>query len=47
MKKIFSMLLILALTFSMLPSMFVSAASKNTGSLTIHKYAQEKMESQV
>ncbi|HDR3650855.1 SpaH/EbpB family LPXTG-anchored major pilin [Bacillus sp. SM-B1] len=42
MKKIFSMLLILALTFSMLPSMFVSAASKNTGSLTIHKYAQEK-----
>ncbi|PEA55618.1 hypothetical protein CON64_06780 [Bacillus pseudomycoides] len=42
MKKIFSMLLIFVLTLSTLPSMFASAASKTTGSLTVHKYEQEK-----
>ncbi|PEQ65030.1 SpaA isopeptide-forming pilin-related protein [Bacillus cereus] len=42
MKKIFSMLLIFVLTFSMLPSMFASANSRSTGTLTIYKYEQEK-----
>ncbi|WP_242217906.1 SpaH/EbpB family LPXTG-anchored major pilin [Bacillus cereus group sp. BfR-BA-01380] len=42
MKKIFSMLLVFVLAFSTFPSMFASAASKTTGSLTIHKYEQEK-----
>ncbi|KEK24389.1 SpaH/EbpB family LPXTG-anchored major pilin [Bacillus gaemokensis] len=42
MKKIFSMLLIFVLMFSTLPSMFVNAAAPEKGSLTIHKYEQEK-----
>lgn len=42
MKKIFSMLLIFVLTFSMLPSMYASADSRSAGTLTIHKYEQEK-----
>ncbi|MEN1938091.1 SpaH/EbpB family LPXTG-anchored major pilin [Paenibacillus sp. 102] len=42
MKKIFSMLLVFVLTFSTLPSMFVNAAAPEKGSLTIHKYEQEK-----
>ncbi|MGI8282224.1 LPXTG cell wall anchor domain-containing protein [Bacillus mycoides] len=42
MKKLFSMLLICVLTLSMLPSMFANAAAPEKGSLTIHKYEQEK-----
>ncbi|MED0971553.1 SpaH/EbpB family LPXTG-anchored major pilin [Bacillus paramycoides] len=42
MKKLFSMLLILVFTFAMMPSTFANAASRNTGTLTIHKYEQEK-----
>ncbi|MBE5107540.1 SpaH/EbpB family LPXTG-anchored major pilin [Bacillus thuringiensis] len=42
MKKLLSMLLILALTFAMIPNMFANAASRSTGTLTIHKYEQEK-----
>lgn len=42
MKKIFSILLIFVLTFATLPSMFASADSRSTGTLTIHKYQQEK-----
>lgn len=36
------MLLIVVLTFATLPSMFANAASRSTGTLTIHKYEQEK-----
>ncbi|MGE6367252.1 SpaA isopeptide-forming pilin-related protein, partial [Bacillus paramycoides] len=39
---LFSMLLICVLTLSMLPSMFANAAAPEKGSLTIHKYEQEK-----
>lgn len=42
MKKLFSMLLILVFTFAMMPSTFANAASRSTGTLTIHKYEQEK-----
>ncbi|WP_242268955.1 LPXTG cell wall anchor domain-containing protein [Bacillus cereus group sp. BfR-BA-01352] len=42
MKKISSLLLIFVLMFSTLPSMFVKAAAPDKGSLTIHKYEQEK-----
>ncbi|RWS38657.1 isopeptide-forming domain-containing fimbrial protein [Bacillus mycoides] len=42
MKKILSMLLIFVFTFSTLPSMFAKAAAPEKGSLTIHKYEQEK-----
>lgn len=36
------MLLILVFTFAMMPSTFANAASRSTGTLTIHKYEQEK-----
>ncbi|MEF7656125.1 SpaH/EbpB family LPXTG-anchored major pilin [Bacillus thuringiensis] len=42
MKKLFSMLLILVFTFAMMPTTFANAASRSTGTLTIHKYEQEK-----
>ncbi|MRD38247.1 SpaH/EbpB family LPXTG-anchored major pilin [Bacillus thuringiensis] len=42
MKKLFSMLLILVFTFAMMPSTFANAVSRSTGTLTIHKYEQEK-----
>ncbi|MFD3450379.1 SpaH/EbpB family LPXTG-anchored major pilin [Microbacteriaceae bacterium 4G12] len=42
MKKIFNVLLAFALIVSMLPNLFANAASKEKGSLTIHKYEQEK-----
>lgn len=42
MKKIFSILLAFVLTFSMLPNLFANAESREKGSLTIHKYEQEK-----
>ncbi len=42
MKKIFSTFLICILAFSTLMNMTVSAESKNTGTLTIHKYEQGK-----
>ncbi|MFD3445641.1 SpaH/EbpB family LPXTG-anchored major pilin [Microbacteriaceae bacterium 4G12] len=41
MNKIFNILLVLALIFSMLPNVFANAASKTTGSLTVHKFEQE------
>ncbi|WP_162533052.1 LPXTG cell wall anchor domain-containing protein [Bacillus mycoides] len=42
MKKLFSVLLVFFLTFSTWSSIFVKAASPTKGSLTIHKYEQEK-----
>ncbi|CUB53493.1 Cna protein B-type domain protein [Bacillus subtilis] len=42
MKKLFSILLAFVLMFSTLPNFLVHAASKDKGSLTIHKYEQEK-----
>ncbi len=42
MKKLLSMILVFVLMFSALPSLFANAASKTKGSLTIHKYEQEK-----
>ncbi|HHK5535626.1 TPA: SpaA isopeptide-forming pilin-related protein [Bacillus mobilis] len=42
MKRIFSLLLICVLAFSTLMNMTVSAESKSTGTLTIHKYEQGK-----
>ncbi|MDI6679992.1 SpaA isopeptide-forming pilin-related protein [Bacillus wiedmannii] len=42
MKKILSLLLVFVLTLSTVPSMFVNAATPDKGSLTIHKYEQEK-----
>ncbi|WP_420685890.1 SpaH/EbpB family LPXTG-anchored major pilin [Bacillus cereus] len=42
MKKLFSILLTFVLMFSTLPNFLVHAASKDKGSLTIHKYEQEK-----
>ncbi|AWC29941.1 hypothetical protein CG478_017355 [Bacillus cytotoxicus] len=42
MKKLLSMILVFVLMFSTLPSLFANAASKTKGSLTIHKYEQEK-----
>lgn len=42
MKKIFSLLLICVLAFSTLSNLVVDAAEKNTGTLTIHKFEQEK-----
>ncbi|MBE5107536.1 SpaH/EbpB family LPXTG-anchored major pilin [Bacillus thuringiensis] len=42
MKKVFSILLALIMMFSTLPNLLVNAASKDKGSLTIHKYEQEK-----
>ncbi|SPT87112.1 collagen adhesion protein [Bacillus cereus] len=44
MKKIFSVLLVLFLTFSTWSSVLVKADSPSKGTLTIHKYEQEKME---
>lgn len=42
MKRIFSLLLIFVLAFSALMNMTVSAESKSTGTLTIHKFEQSK-----
>ncbi len=42
MKKIFSVLLVFFLTFSTWSSVLVKADSPSKGTLTIHKYAQEK-----
>ena len=42
MKRIFSLLLICVLAFSTLMNMTVSAETKSTGTLTIHKYEQGK-----
>lgn len=42
MKRIFSLLLIFVLAFSVLMNMTVSAESKSTGTLTIHKFEQSK-----
>ncbi|WP_157264630.1 LPXTG cell wall anchor domain-containing protein [Bacillus cereus] len=42
MKKLFSVLLVFFLTFSTWSSILVKAASPTKGSLTIHKYEQEK-----
>ncbi|MGF9769889.1 SpaA isopeptide-forming pilin-related protein [Bacillus albus] len=42
MKRIYSLLLICVLAFSTLMNMTVSAESKSTGTLTIHKYEQGK-----
>ncbi|WP_088292874.1 SpaA isopeptide-forming pilin-related protein [Bacillus mycoides] len=42
MKKIFNTFLICILAFSTLMNMTVSAESKSTGTLTIHKYEQDK-----
>ena len=42
MKKIFSVLLVLFLTFSTWSSVLVKATSPSKGTLTIHKYEQEK-----
>ncbi|OUA67363.1 SpaH/EbpB family LPXTG-anchored major pilin [Bacillus thuringiensis] len=42
MKKLLSILLAFVLMFSTLPNFLVHAASKDKGSLTIHKYEQEK-----
>ena len=42
MKKIFSLFLICMLAFSTLSNMIVSAESKSTGTLTIHKFEQSK-----
>ncbi|MEC2864371.1 adhesin [Bacillus thuringiensis serovar kyushuensis] len=42
MKKIFSLLLICVLAFSTLSVLVVDAAEKATGTLTIHKFEQEK-----
>ncbi|OQR55782.1 SpaA isopeptide-forming pilin-related protein [Bacillus sp. CDB3] len=42
MKKVFHMFLICLLAFSAIPNLFVQAESSKTGSLTIHKYEQEK-----
>ncbi|MCU5375747.1 SpaA isopeptide-forming pilin-related protein [Bacillus cereus] len=42
MKRIYSLLLICVLAFSTLMNMTVSAESKSTGTLTIHKYEQSK-----
>ena len=42
MKKIFSLFLICTLAFSTLSNMIVSAESKSTGTLTIHKFEQSK-----
>lgn len=42
MKKILSVLLVVFLTFSAWSSVLVKAASPTKGSLTIHKYEQEK-----
>lgn len=42
MKKIFSVLLVLFLTFSTWSSVLVKADSPSKGTLTIHKYEQEK-----
>ncbi|MDA1895971.1 SpaA isopeptide-forming pilin-related protein [Bacillus cereus group sp. BcHK28] len=42
MKRIFSLLLICVLAFSTLMNMTVSAESRSTGTLTIHKYEKDK-----
>lgn len=42
MKKIFSLFLICMLAFSTLSNMIVSAESRSTGTLTIHKFEQSK-----
>ncbi len=46
MKKIFSVFLVLFLTFSTWSSVLVKADSPSKGTLTIHKYEQEKDEAQ-
>lgn len=42
MKKIFSLFLIGMLAFSTISNMIVSAESRSTGTLTIHKFEQSK-----
>lgn len=47
MKKVFSMVLAFILMLSTLPSAFAANEVPKTGSLTIHKYAHEKMDNKV
>ena len=47
MKKVFSMVLAFILMLSTLPSAFAANEVPTKGSLTIHKYAHEKMDKKV